>query len=90
MILITGVKSFVGKHLVNELKKRNLKFIGIDLNVKNSRFFKKIDIRDPEVEKYLSPKTTIIHLAALSTDKLCVFSSIEKSANRTISSFKSC
>ena len=72
MIFITGINSFVGKYLVSELKKRNLKFIGVDINGKENQYFKKIDIRDKKIEKYITSKTTIIHLASLSTDRMCL------------------
>lgn len=71
MILITGINSFVGSHLAKELIRKNLKFIGVDLNLKENKYCKKIDIRDKKIEKYITPQSTIIHLAALSTDKLC-------------------
>lgn len=71
MLLITGANSFVGKNLIQELEKRKIKYIGVDNDVKESRNIKKFDIRDPKIEKYVNSKTTIIHLAALSTDKQC-------------------
>ena len=71
MILITGINSFVGKYLANELDKRKIKFIGVDINLKENKKLKNIDIRDSKIEKYINSKTTIIHLAAISTDKLC-------------------
>ena len=71
MILITGINSFVGKYLANELDKRKIKFIGVDINLKENKKLKNIDLRDSKIEKYINSKTTIIHLAAISTDKLC-------------------
>jgi nucleoside-diphosphate-sugar epimerase len=71
MIFITGINSFVGKYLADELTKRRIKFFGVDLNVKESKNLKKIDIRDKKIEKFIKPGATIIHLAAISTDKLC-------------------
>lgn len=71
MILVTGINSFVGKYLANELDKRKIKFIGVDINLKENKRFKNIDIRDKKIERYINSNTTIIHLAAISTDKLC-------------------
>ena len=71
MIFITGANSFVGKHLTQKLRQNNIKYMGVDTNVKGSENVKNIDIRDKKIEKYLNKKTTIIHLAAVSTDKLC-------------------
>lgn len=72
MILITGINSFVGKYLAEELKKKKIRFTGIDINFKEDKNYKNIDIRDRKIEKYINSNTTIIHLAAISTDKLCL------------------
>ncbi len=71
MILVTGANSFVGKCLIQELEKNKIKYLGVDLNIKKKKNLKKIDIRDAEISKYIKSNTTIIHLAAISTDKLC-------------------
>lgn len=71
-ILITGINSFVGKYLEIELLKNKHEYIGIDVNgIFNSKSKKKVDIRSKLLSKYINKNTTIIHLAALSTDSIC-------------------
>ena len=72
MILITGINSFVGKYLAKQLDKKKIRFIGIDVNLKENKNYKNIDIRDRKIEKYINSNTIIIHLAAISTDNLCL------------------
>ena len=40
--------------------------------MKENKNYKNIDIRDSKIEKYINSNTIIIHLAAISTDKLCL------------------
>ena len=72
MIFITGCESFIGKFLVKECIKKNIKYFGVDINAKNTKFTKKIDLRDRDLEKFIPKKSTIIHLAAISKNKLCI------------------
>lgn len=72
MIFITGCESFIGKFLVKECIKKNIKYFGVDINAKNTKFTKKIDLRDRALEKFIPKKSTIIHLAAISKNKLCI------------------
>jgi nucleoside-diphosphate-sugar epimerase len=71
MLFITGANSFVGKSLLNECKKRKIKFIGIDKNCKKSKNIFKVDITKDDISPFLPKKSYIIHLAAISTDKDC-------------------
>jgi len=71
MLFITGANSFVGKALLNECKKRKIKFIGIDKNCKESKNIFRVDITKDDISLFLPKKSSIIHLAAISTDKDC-------------------
>ncbi len=71
-ILVTGSSSYIAKNLINELRKKNIKFIGIDLKInKKSPNFVKLDIsKHIQFKKIKNKKIkTIIHLAAISNDK---------------------
>ena len=71
-ILITGSSSYIGQNLILELKKKNIKFIGIDLKIKKRNFSNiKLDITKESEFKKIENKNikTIIHLAAISNDK---------------------
>lgn len=73
-IIITGSESFVGKELISQLKNNNFEIIGFDsINVQPTDYeFHKVDIRDPEIHKFIPEETdVIIHLAALSRDSDC-------------------
>jgi nucleoside-diphosphate-sugar epimerase len=72
MIFITGCESFIGRFLIKECKKKKIKYFGIDTNAMNTKFTKKIDLRDEKLEKYIPKKAVIIHLAAISKDNLCL------------------
>ena len=71
MFFITGCESFVGKHLIKECIKKKIKYFGIDINAKNTKFTKRFDLRNKKLDKYIPTRATIIHLAAISKDKLC-------------------
>jgi UDP-glucose 4-epimerase len=73
-IIITGSESFVGKELISQLKNNNFEIIGFDsINAQPIDYeFHKVDIRDPEIHKFIPEGTdVIIHLAALSRDPDC-------------------
>ena len=72
-ILITGAKSFVGKRLIELLKKKkSFKIIGCDLIGDKKNKVLKIDIRKKNFYKSIKEKVdVIIHLAAISRDKDC-------------------
>ena len=59
-IIVTGSESFIGKELIKQCKKKKISVFLIDL-------IHGLDIRSPEIHKYL-PKNAdaIVHLAALS------------------------
>ena len=44
--VIIGSSGYIGKVLTKELKKKNLKFIGIDKSLRNNKFSKKIDLKN--------------------------------------------
>ena len=71
-VLITGSASYIAQNLILELKKKNINFIGIDLeNKKNSSDYLKLDItKHKEFAKLNNKKIdSIIHLAAISNDR---------------------
>ena len=70
--LITGIAGFTGKHLVNELKKQNIKVTGVDLN-KNQYY--RCDLADKEKVGRIVQKEKpdyVFHLASpiLRSDQL--------------------
>jgi len=72
MLVITGSESFLGGKLISSLKSKNQKFIGIDISENSQEYdFVKMDIRSVELEKIIPKNSTIIHLAALSSDPIC-------------------
>ena len=71
-IFITGSESFVGKRLTAHLiKKKSYDLFSVDIRKKKTQNYKKIDICNKKIYKYISSGSTVIHLAALSTDSLC-------------------
>ena len=68
-IFITGINSFVGKELVKVLKKKRLKFTGCDIN-KDNNFFRS-DIRNKKISRIIPISSIVVHLAALSNEKVC-------------------
>lgn len=72
MLFITGCESFIGKFLIKECIKKNIKYFGIDINTKNTKYTKKMDLRDRKLEKYITKNSIIIHLAAISKNILCL------------------
>ena len=70
-IFISGVESFVGKNLVSYCLKNSIDYFGIDLNCKDSKNTKCMDINSTEIFKYIDPDSIVVHLAAISTDKDC-------------------
>ena len=71
MIFITGINSFVGQVLEKSLIKKKIKYLGIDLNINNNHNKTILDIRDKKLVNIIPENSTIIHLAAISTDKDC-------------------
>ena len=72
MIIVTGINSFVGKNLEEELNEKKIKFIGVDKNIKkNTKNKFKIDIRNKKIGNFFNKNTILIHLAALSTNNQC-------------------
>jgi len=72
-VLITGAKSFVGKKLIQVLKKKkSLRIIGCDLVEDKKNRISKVDIRKKNFYQNIEEKVdAIIHLAAISRDKDC-------------------
>ena len=70
-LFITGLNSFIGSKLSNELKKRKIKFTGIDLNTKIGSEAKKVDIRDSSFADNIPENSTVVHLAAISSNQKC-------------------
>jgi len=79
-IIITGSESFIGKELISQLKTLDYDIIGFDsASPTNPDYeFHQIDIRDPEIYKFIPNDTDVlIHLAALSRDSDCNKKAIE-------------
>jgi len=79
-IIITGSESFIGKELISQLKTLDYDIIGFDsISPTNPDYeFHQIDIRDPEIYKFIPNDTDVlIHLAALSRDSDCNKKAIE-------------
>ncbi len=79
-IIITGSESFIGKELISQLKTLDYDIIGFDsVSPTNPDYeFHQIDIRDPEIYKFIPNDTDVlIHLAALSRDLDCKKKAIE-------------
>lgn len=74
MIVVTGSESFVGRELIKQLIQEKKKIIGIDLvNTKSQNYdYIKMDICSKSINDII-PKNVeaVIHLAAISTTKLC-------------------
>jgi nucleoside-diphosphate-sugar epimerase len=68
-ILITGSSSYIGKNLIEEFKKRKIKYLGLDLNITKNKNCIKLDILKKKQLKLLKKKfSLIIHLAAVSNE----------------------
>ena len=57
-LFITGCESFIGKFLIKECIKKNIKYFGIDINTKNTKYTKKMDLRDRKLDKYITKNLT--------------------------------
>jgi nucleoside-diphosphate-sugar epimerase len=71
MIFVTGISSFVGRSLERALIKNKIKYLGIDLKVDNKKNKKVLDLRSKKLKNIIPINSTVIHLAAISTDKDC-------------------
>lgn len=70
-ILITGSSSYIGKNLINFLEKKKISYIGIDLCKPYTKKCFKVNILEKNIEKKIKKKiTSIVHLAAVSSDQL--------------------
>ena len=66
-IFITGIESFIGHYLLDILKKKKIRVLGIDNKKKNSST-KKFNINDKDLFKIIPYNCDcLIHLAAVST-----------------------
>jgi nucleoside-diphosphate-sugar epimerase len=71
MIFVTGINSFVGRFLERALIKNKIKYLGIDLVLQNKNNKKVLDLRSENLKNIIPINSTVIHLAAISTDKDC-------------------
>ncbi len=63
MIFITGCEGFVGLELARQCRASGLRFLGVDIGY---------DVRDRKLIEIMIPEgAVVVHLAAVSTDKLC-------------------
>jgi UDP-glucose 4-epimerase len=71
--LVTGSSGFVGQKLCASLIKANLEVIGCDLSLVDGVKYRQIlgSFNSPEVFEVIDSSTTVIHLAAISTDNDC-------------------
>lgn len=71
-IFLTGTESFVGKELIAQCHKNGVEVLGCDCLAPCDKRFQKIDIRSKDLADAIPEKVdSIVHLASLSTDKLC-------------------
>ena len=68
---ITGANGFVGKELIKILKKRGIKYKGIDTSNEISKNVKKIDIRNSSLHKFIPKGSIVIHLAGVIKPYIC-------------------
>ena len=73
-VLITGANSYIGKNLIFFLKKKKIKYLGVDIKPSKSLNIHKVDICNEKFLNKLKSKSfnTIIHLAAMSNENLCM------------------
>lgn len=72
-VLITGSSSYIGKNLIDFLERNKIDYIGIDLTKPYTNKCIKMNILDTKIGKKIKKKiTSIIHLAAISSDQLSV------------------
>ncbi len=67
--LITGANSFIGRYLCQILEKKNENYLGFDLEAQNPKIMY-LDLRDPNIDQFIEKDQIVIHLAAVSNDKL--------------------
>ncbi|MEE2745756.1 MAG: NAD(P)-dependent oxidoreductase [Pseudomonadota bacterium] len=71
-VFVTGVNSFIGKHLIQLCRDQNVPYGGVDLVPNDDKACSQGDIRDPQLGDLISEGTdALIHLAALSRDDDC-------------------
>lgn len=72
-VLITGANSYIGKNLILFLKKKKIKYYGIDIKPNKNLKIHKFDISNEKFPHKFKSKSlnTIIHLAAMSNENLC-------------------
>tara|TARA_B100000900_G_C20458822_1_gene666330 strand:- start:7 stop:870 length:864 start_codon:yes stop_codon:yes gene_type:complete len=72
-VLITGSSSYIGKNLIDFLERNKVDYIGIDLTKPYTNKCIKMSILDTKIGTKIKKKiTSIIHLAAISSDQLSV------------------
>jgi nucleoside-diphosphate-sugar epimerase len=69
-VVVTGADGFVGRSLVDRLRKQGAEVIAIDSEPTVEGTIK-ANICDPMIEQWIPPQSIVIHLAALSTDGQC-------------------
>jgi UDP-glucose 4-epimerase len=73
-VVVTGSNGFVGAKLCQLLANNGHEVIGVDLTIgqKSTEYHQvALDFADPEIAHLLDSKTTVIHLASISTDGDC-------------------
>lgn len=89
---ITGANGFVGKEFVKILKKKGIKYNGIDNNNEISKNVKKIDLRNKNLHKFIPEGSTVIHLAGVIKPYICKnypITAMDINLNGTINLIKS-
>jgi UDP-glucose 4-epimerase len=69
--IITGGLGFIGSHLVERLKGKNIVSIDNNYSTTNNGDYVKADVRDDKIEKYFQEGDIVIHLAAVSSLPEC-------------------
>ena len=68
---ITGANGFVGKEFIKILKKKGIKYKGIDNSNKISKNITKIELRNKRLHKFIPEGSTVIHLAGVIKPYIC-------------------
>ena len=66
-VVVTGANGFVGRHLVDELRSRGYRVIGLDLKPCHSKNIFRADFTTPFLHEWFRKNDTVVHLAGVTT-----------------------